>query len=149
MAFLQQEINGENKPGAHSCREIKLRTEICGRIQTVLRFPAPLSQGPKEVSSYFLDNDWKRVKKGKTWNIWQSLCLPAKAKLSLKQYNVIGSRGPRAPSLPSTWEPHSSFRAWQLQMLTQAIRVYTYKQPSSVKWHNFHFSSQLNSIFWE
>lgn len=86
-------------PEAHSYCEIKLRTEIHGKIQRVLWFPAPLSQGPREVPSYFLDNDWERVKKGKTWNLWQSLSLPAKAKLSLKQCNA-GSRGPHVPITP-------------------------------------------------
>lgn len=31
---------------------------------------------------------------------------------------------------------------------TQANRVYAHKQPNSVKWHNFHPSSQPNNIFW-
>lgn len=33
----------------------------------------------------FLDKDWKKVKKGKAWNIWQSQSSPAKAELLLKQ----------------------------------------------------------------
>lgn len=91
-------------------RSVEESKQFCGSL--------PLSiKSPREVPNYFLDNDWERVKKGKTWIIWQSLSLPAKTKLSLKQHNVAGSIGPCVPWLLSTWEPQSSCRAWQLQML--------------------------------
>lgn len=91
-------------------RSVEESKQFCGSL--------PLSiKSPREVPNYFLDNDWERVKKGKTWIIWQSLSLPAKTKLSLKQHNVAGSIGPCVPWLLSTWEPQPSCRAWQLQML--------------------------------
>lgn len=46
----------------------------------------PLSlKGLEKGIAIFLDKDWKKVKKGKAWNIWQSQSSPAKAELLLKQ----------------------------------------------------------------